>query len=407
MIQAVWHVMLQLSPWLLLGAIVAAILHGVLPDGLIRRQFRGPKGVVKAVAFGVPLPLCSCGVIPAALGLKKDGASDGASVGFLISTPQTGVDSVMVSAAFLGWPFALFKVASAAVMGLVGGLLADRVGNQIVATEASEPEKATTTRQALAGMVDHGLQVIQSVWVWLVFGVVVSAAIETYVPSSVWTGLSAYGGLVTFGAVLGVSLPLYVCATASVPIAAALVAGGLPHGAALVFLMAGPASNLATIGAVLRGFGARVLFVYLTTIIVGSIGAGMLFDSVLAGSTATSSHHGEHGSWWAVGSAAVLSGMLVTFAVADARRWIRQRTASSPSATMIIGVEGMTCGGCVRKLEAALGEIDNLDFVAVQLEPGEVRASGQIDRDQILGAIRACGYRPVDADSTSEPPAKA
>jgi copper chaperone CopZ len=99
--------------------------------------------------------------------------------------------------------------------------------------------------------------------------------------------------------------------------------------------------------------------------------------------------------------------MLATFAVSDARRWLRQRTTTAPSATMTIGVEGMTCGGCVRKLEAALGKIDNLDFVAVQLEPGEVRASGQVDRDQILGAIRACGYRPVDADSTSERPAKA
>ena len=102
MLDAVWQVWLQLSPWLLLGAAAAGLLHVLLPRDFARRQFRGLGGVGKAVALGVPLPLCSCGVIPAGLGLKKDGASDGAAIGFLISTPQTGVDSLLVSASFLG-----------------------------------------------------------------------------------------------------------------------------------------------------------------------------------------------------------------------------------------------------------------------------------------------------------------
>jgi uncharacterized membrane protein YraQ (UPF0718 family) len=127
MIESIWQVLVVLAPWLLVGALAGGCMHVFLPQGYIHKNFQGFSGVLKAVGLGVPLPLCSCGVIPAGLGLKEDGASDGATVAFLISTPQTGIDSAFVSASFLGWPFALFKVASAAIMGLVGGLVTDSV----------------------------------------------------------------------------------------------------------------------------------------------------------------------------------------------------------------------------------------------------------------------------------------
>ena len=124
-LEAVWAVLLELAPWLLLGAGVAGLLHVALPEGFIHRAFRGRLGVLKAVTLGVPLPLCSCGVIPAGLGLKKDGASDGASIGFLVATPQTGVDSVLVSASFLGWPFADDDRAPAVIAEFVAACAAE------------------------------------------------------------------------------------------------------------------------------------------------------------------------------------------------------------------------------------------------------------------------------------------
>ncbi|MFT5442843.1 MAG: uncharacterized membrane protein YraQ (UPF0718 family), partial [Myxococcota bacterium] len=127
MLDSILATMYELSPWFLLGMVVSGLLHGLLPRDFIKRQLQGRTGIAKAVSLGIPLPLCSCGVIPAGLGLKRDGASNGASMGFLISTPQTGVDSILVSASFLGWPFALFKVLAAAVTGLLGGWLSDRV----------------------------------------------------------------------------------------------------------------------------------------------------------------------------------------------------------------------------------------------------------------------------------------
>jgi uncharacterized membrane protein YraQ (UPF0718 family)/copper chaperone CopZ len=394
---AIWQVLLQLSPWLLLGAVVASVLHGVLPAGLIKRQFRGRAGVVKAVAFGIPLPLCSCGVIPAALGLKKDGASDGASIGFMISTPQTGIDSIMVSASFLGWPFALFKVVSATVMGLVGGFLTEGKGAPASDGDNDGEKKEQQQPAASAGRVREIFffndTATTEIYTWLLVGVVVSAAIQVYVPSAFWTGLSAYGGAFTMAAVLGVSLPLYVCATASVPIAAALVAGGLPHGAALVFLMAGPASNVATIGAVVKGFGRRALAIYLLTIVSGSLAAGLLFDSLLPSGQVAVHDMSEHQSWWAVASTAVLLAMMLYFVVSDARQWWRARSASSAAATHILGIDGMTCGGCVRKVESALSELPDIESVTVQLEPGQAQITGRVTIDRVHEVVRACGYQ--------------
>ncbi|MCA9710868.1 MAG: permease, partial [Myxococcales bacterium] len=252
LLHAMGSVMLALAPWLLLGAAVAGLLHVLLPEGFVHRHFAGRGGVVKAVALGVPLPLCSCGVIPAGLGLRRDGASPGASVGFLISTPQTGVDSMLVSASFLGWPFALLKVGAAVVTGVVGGWLTDAVHAQPEATAPGGSSGAAAMDRSLRGAVAHGLDVLRTIWRWVLVGVVASAAIEVLVPPRVFAMLTGAGEVWALLTVLALSLPLYVCATASVPIAAALVAGGFPPGAALVFLMAGPATNVATLGAVYR-----------------------------------------------------------------------------------------------------------------------------------------------------------
>jgi len=146
---AIWNIWLQLSPWLLLGALTAGVLHVLVPDGWLKKHLSGRGGVLKAVAIGIPLPLCSCGVIPVGLGLRKEGASSGAAVGFLISTPQTGVDSVLVSGTLLGWPFAVLKLMVALVTGLVGGLLANLGGGtQEVSTDGTADQTAGPTRAA-------------------------------------------------------------------------------------------------------------------------------------------------------------------------------------------------------------------------------------------------------------------
>jgi uncharacterized membrane protein YraQ (UPF0718 family)/copper chaperone CopZ len=397
MFAAMWHVLLQLAPWILLGTLIAGLMHGLLPRGLVRRKLQGPAGVVKAVALGVPLPLCSCGVIPAGIGLKKDGASDGASIGFLISTPQTGVDSVLVSASFLGWPFALFKVFSAGTTGIVGGLLVDGLDRRGEGeTAEQQSEDSSPSPPGLRGMVNHGLEIIRSIWHWLVLGIVVSAAIDEFVPDSFLTGIGSLGILPSALAALAISLPLYVCATASVPIAAALVAGGLPPGAALVFLMAGPATNVATIGAIYRRFGARNLVVYLATIIVGSVGLAVAFDWLLSSDPMRGSvAHEGHDAWWAQACAVVLVVLLAWYAGEDLHSWWRRHRISPAvgGTELTVSVRGMTCSGCASRLENALLQTEGVETAVVHLEPGQAIVRGSIDQTEVCDVIRKAGFQ--------------
>ena len=395
--QNVWIIMMALAPWLFLGAAVSGLIHVLLPHDFVQRHLTGRRSVIKAVAFGIPLPLCSCGVIPAGLGLKKDGASDGASVGFLISTPQTGVDSILVAAAFLGWPFALFKVLAAALTGFVGGWLTDQFGGDSVPWTDSNPSEHGHARNGWREAVDHGEDLIRSIWGWLVIGVLVSAAITSWIPTEGFTSITNWGPIVTLLTVLVISLPLYVCATASVPIAASLVAGGFPTGAALVFLMAGPATNVATIGAIQRAFGKRVLGLYLGTIIAGSVGLGILFDQLFTTTAVMATDGDHHEAWWAVVTAVALSLLLARYAIEDTKQWWSSKTIQqSDTPALVVNVSGMTCGGCVSKLRSALQATTGIDEAVVTLDPGQAIVRGTITTNDVHSVITNTGFTVVN-----------
>ena len=351
-----WHLMNELSPWLLFGLLLAGILHVLLPTGFIRRHLGGRRfvNVLKAVLVGVPMPLCSCGVIPTAIGLKKDGASDGAAMGFLISTPQTGVDSILVSASFLGWPFAIFKVLSAFVSGLIGGLLvnaADGSENKPqtenktaqscccskdepeipgaqqmlnMQNQSNAPEK--TNSRHWREIFSFGLvQLLRDIYRWLIVGVVVAALISTLIPAGRLQEIPWTQGLPGMIMMLLISLPMYICATASVPLAASLVIAGMSPGAALVLLMAGPTTNIATMGAILRSFGKKVLTIYLATVALMSITMGLLFDWLLLDISTELGHVHPLPGWLESGAALVLIGFLVYFAATDIGKFLKPK----------------------------------------------------------------------------------
>lgn len=394
----VWNTTAELAPWLLLGLAIAGLFHALLPAGLIGRSLRGNAGVFKAVGIGVPLPLCSCGVIPAGIGLKKDGASSGAAVGFLIATPQTGVDSILVSASMLGWPFALVKVVAALTTGLVGGLLVERAvpSEAVSGPMLAGPSKSLKVR--LHEGAGHSVEVFRSIWRWLAFGVLMSAALMTLVtPGSL---ASAFGDswLLASLAVLAVAIPTYVCATGSVPIAAALVAGGLPLSAALVFLMAGPATSVATIGTIHKHFGRKVTVLYLGTIIVGSLTFAWIFDATLA-PLASHVHHHDHGGLGILSH--VFGGVLVLamvwFVSEEVRAFFRKRKVVTPDKPMLeIEVTGMTCNACVMGLERALSQVVGVEKTDVILESGKTTVLGVVERQAVIDAVRRAGFEVAD-----------
>jgi uncharacterized membrane protein YraQ (UPF0718 family)/copper chaperone CopZ len=381
--------------------LISGILHVALPKNFVRRRFRGFGGVVQSVLLGVPLPLCSCGVIPAGIGLKNDGASDGASVGFLISTPQTGVDSVLVSASFFGWPFAIFKMLAAAVTGIVGGWLTEVSGNEEAALIQRNPDSPTATISSgkagtsLSGanwfseLWAHSMEVLQSIWLWLLIGVIVSALIGALGFEAIIKQVGESGLFVSMLLMLIIATPLYVCATASVPIAAALVASGLPPAVAIVFLMAGPATNLTTMGAIRKRFGWRVLGIYLGTLIVGSFLSAFLFDWVLSASVGSSDNHGHHhNNWWSTLSAIVV---LTLIGQIISRRFLAPQHIED-SSTVELAVEGMNCSSCANRIETAVGNLEGVESVQVDLSRGVASINGEASASELTTVIEDLGF---------------
>jgi uncharacterized membrane protein YraQ (UPF0718 family)/copper chaperone CopZ len=398
--------MVELSPSLFLGLFLAGLLHVYLPPGLVQRRLSRSNfaSVVNASLIGVPMPLCSCGVVPTAIGLRNEGASKGAATSFLISTPQTGVDSILVSASFLGWPFALFKVVAAFVTGLLGGSLVNAVeGKQ--AEDGKPPMLAVPmggTKNRLLESARYALfDLLAMIDIWIVVGVLASALITVLIPAGSLTQMEWLQGIGGMLVVLAVALPLYVCTTGSVPIAASLIAAGMPLGSALVFLMAGPATNVATMGAVFRAFGGRVLLIYLSVVALMSIAFGLLFDWIL-GSPAGSAHaghvHGQGHAWFEHLAAAAMSlmliGLLVRRLVRSFVNRARRSDATAKESGMELKVEGMTCQHCVANVKKALEDLEGVKTAEPDLDSGQVQIEGEgLAREDLVAAVVQAGYK--------------
>ena len=319
----------EMAPFLLLGFLLAGILHVWVPNHLYVPKISKSNfmSVLWAALFGVPLPICSCGVIPTSIALRKEGASKGASVSFLISTPATGVDSILATYSLLGLPFAILRPVAAFVTALFGGVLTNfasrgeqddvHVQNETVDfddcdadhhcgcghCEEEEHEHhehehcgcgdehhghcgcetrdvhQMTFGQKVAETFRYGLvNMVGDVSKWLCIGLVLGALISAFVPNELFLALREYP-LLCMLAVLVLAMPMYTCATGSIPLALALVAKGITPGAALVLLMAGPATSIASMLVVGKAFGKRTLVAYLVSIAVGAIGFGLVVDT--------------------------------------------------------------------------------------------------------------------------------
>ena len=404
-LDALWNILLDLSPALLLGLLLAGVLRVFFPEGMVRAHLSQSSlgSVVRAALIGVPMPLCSCGVVPTAIGLRNQGASPGATTSFLISTPQTGVDSILVSAAFLGWPFALFKVVAAFFSGVAGGWLVNRfTAPDAAAAELEQGEHWRDVDNRLLAVLRYALfDILAAIDLWLIGGVLLAALITFAVPADYFASVGWAQGVGGMLLVLVVSLPLYVCTTSSVPIAASLIAAGMPAGSALVFLMAGPATNVATMGAVYRALGARVLALYLGTVIVASVGLGMTFDFIIGGTTVvTGAHAHATRAWWEIASAVLLLA-LMTYLLARRlrRRWLPDRDRVSDQPQLTLQVEGMSCQHCAASVSQALQAADAVERVDVELSSGRVQVwGGDLRRDRLAAVVTRAGYKVVDAE---------
>lgn len=291
---ALWQLSLEAAPWLLLGLLIGGLFKSLLPTAFLQRHLTGSgfSAITKAALLGIPLPLCSCGVIPAALGLRKAGASRSATTSFLVSTPETGIDSISIGYAMMGPFMAIIRPIAALFSALVSGLLVmffgekdEPIKNQVEPTKLSccaakvKQQAPISRRQAVFDGVHYAFSdLLQSILKWLVIGLMFAALVDAFVPQD-W--LLKWGdGWLTMLLMMLIGIPMYVCATGSTPIAAGFLAAGISPGAVLVYLLAGPATNMATLGVVREHLGRRSMWLYLLGIMSSALCFGFLVNEL-------------------------------------------------------------------------------------------------------------------------------
>ena len=401
-----------MSPYLLLGFFIAGLLHAFVPSAIYNRYLAGTglKPVATAAAFGVPLPLCSCGVLPTAVALRRSGASRAASTSFLIATPQTGVDSIAATYSMMGLPFAILRPVAALVTSLVGGMAVghwERKGalDDIAADanyEFSELPKGFWNK--VVETFKYGFfDMMQSIGRWLLLGLVVATLITVLLPDDFFSTYARWPLLNMFIIVL-VAVPMYVCATGSIPIAAALMLKGMSPGCALVLLMAGPAANVASMYVVNNAFGRKATIVYLLSIIGGAIGFGLLVDywpglreTFIAALPCHIMHHGMHGaSWLNTACSIALLGMIIV--ALGAKYWKSYQIKRHKTTTMKeFKIKGMMCAHCKANVEKGLAALLGVEKVTVDLAKGTALVEGFVPDQLIIDCIEDLGYQYVES----------
>lgn len=356
-----------MAPYILFGLLFAGILHELVPETLVTKHLGTENifSVIKATLFGIPLPVCSCGVIPLATSIKKSGASKGATLSFLISTPITGVDSILATYGIFGWIFTLYRVFTSMAIAMVAGILTNLFDKDIqsepvnvkpilstveapktalrgvntfsaVSSEevasccstGSSNDSGTKSKFSISKALKYAfVTLLGDIAKPLFLGLIIGALISVAIPQNLSDILIEHSWL-SYLIVIAIAVPMYVCATASLPIAAALMLSGVSAGAAFVFLSAGPATNTVTIGVVKKMLGTRSLYIYLGSIIIGSMLFGMGLDYIFDITNISPQsliHMDENAGFISVLSSLVLWGFVLYFLL---KPYIKQETAT-------------------------------------------------------------------------------
>ena len=406
---------MEMAPYLLLGFLFAGMLYAWFPNQKMMKYLgkNNTASVFRASLLGVPLPLCSCGVIPTGVSFYRNGASKGSSVAFLISTPQTGVDSIMVTWSLLGWPLAILRPVIALITGMLGGILtnfSENRKNKLNPQEPSTPFTEEKTKTGIVAMLKYAfIDFLQDIVKWLTIGLLIAALMATVIPDNFFLKYLSNDYLSMF-IILLASVPLYVCATGSVPIAAVLMMKGLSPGAALVFLMAGPATNAATISVIGNTMGRRTMFIYLFSIISGALFFGILINEFLPRDLFLNAmnhiHSGDHvheilPRWLHAGSAILLTALMINGLLRIYLPSVFQNKNNNTLPVTIknmnfqtILVEGMTCNHCKMNVENSLKKMEGVQNVTADPTTGKVVIEGENTRlSEAQKIVTDLGYK--------------
>lgn len=403
----------EMSPYLLLGFLIAGVMHVFVPNRFYSNYLSGStfRSVVSAALFGVPLPLCSCGVIPTAMSLRREGAGKGAVVSFLIATPQTGVDSIFATYSLMGLPFALVRPVAAFVTALMGGVFVNAVEKEEPAPQSVQQQKCCKERsmtiwQKLMEALNFGfVEMMEDIGKWLVVGLLVAGLITVFVPNEFFA-IFKDNTVMSMLLVLCISIPMYLCATGSIPIAVALMLKGLTPGAALVLLMAGPACNFASILVINKVLGRRTLICYLIAIVVGAVAFGFGIDYLLprgwftdnlVGADACCHEDTAWYQWLSTGLLALLLLNVVRLKLTGHEHCHDHDHCdcceTGHDAEHEFVVKGMNCNHCKANVEKAVGGVPGVTGVRVDLQSGRMVVSGDdVESAKIREDVESIGF---------------
>lgn len=407
----------EMSPYLLLGFLLAGLMHAFIPGTIYSKYLAKPnmRSVVLAALFGIPLPLCSCGVLPTAMSLRREGASKGAAVSFLIATPQTGVDSIIATFSLMGLPFAVIRPIAALATAIFGGKMVN-----VIEGDGGAGKFDSTNEQAhddlcgdsccgghdkvptsFAGKVIEALRyayidMMESVGKWLVVGLIVAGLITIFVPDSYFE-IFKDNSFTSMLLVLCISIPMYLCATGSIPIAVALMMKGLTPGAALVLLMAGPACSVASVLVVSKVLGRRTLIAYLGSIISGAVGFGLVTDYLLPRAwfmshlVANDACCEEKSSLFAT-SCTILLFLLLANAFIRRRFCSKTNINSKNTMKQTFVIKGMSCNHCRMSAEKAILSVKGVTSASVDLGSKQAVVEGDFSPEDVCKAVEETGF---------------
>ena len=391
-----------MSPYLLLGFLIAGILHVFVPKKFYAKYLTcdNKLSVLWAALLGVPLPLCSCGVIPTAVGLKNEGASKGAVASFLIATPQTGIDSILATFSLMGLGFAITRPVAALVTGVCGGFLVNRLVKDDEETYVTEATCRVESSNRLWRVFKYAyFDMIQDIGLRLAIGLLVAALINVAVPDEFFLSFGKQP-LLQMLVILVVAVPMYICSTGSIPVAAALMMKGLSPGAALVMLMAGPAVNIASILVVRKSMGSRFTWIYLLTIVGFSIFFGLLINALGIKAIGMSEGCGMHSACCSSEIATpsvfqiICSTLLVLFIIIALSmklfsKFKKQETAAD---TVVYTVEGMHCNHCKAACEQSVGKAKGVATCEATPAANTLAVTGTASADDVRKAVEQAGF---------------
>lgn len=380
------------SPWLLLGLFIAGLIHSFIGESFIKEHLGGSGfiPVLKATLFGIPLPVCSCSIIPIAAGLRKDGASKAATMSFLISTPTTGVDSIFITYGMLGGVFAIARPLSALIGGILIGIivyLTERNNETCLIVEHKKHPHLSLWDRIKSTFV-YGFGVLpQDLSKTLLLGIAVGGALSALLPTD-FASEYLSNPLIAYPLMIVVSVPLYVCAVGSVPIVAALLMKGLIPGAALAFMIAGPATNTITMGFVGKKLGKRVFVIYLVSIIIIAVGGGLIMDLFLpAWSGQELMHRHNEISLFLKIISTILLLAIMGYSLLNKHKIIKDVDMEYR-----FYVPDMTCKHCQMTIENSLKKLPGIENVVISLANKTVSVDGEVDKNTIIKQIEGIGY---------------